>query len=114
MLNILDKDLRMVVLNTEKQPNIYYISLGNFTKCTIETINIDNDILFRTYLQGDCTVEELTIIIDKFSDYILSIKSEIEGIRLDADSNEMLESIGFKLKDDAYLYKKANRKLKRG
>lgn len=114
MLNILDRNLRLTVLNNEEEPNVYYISLGNVTKSVIETTNIDNDILLRIYLQGDCTVEELTTIIDKFSDYILDTNNEISGIRIDADPDEMLENIGFTLENDDYLYKKANRKLKRG
>lgn len=114
MLNVLDKNLRLTVLNNEKEPNVYYVSLGNVTKSVIETTNIDNDILLRIYLQGDCTVEELTTIIDKFSDYVLNTNNEIDGIRIDADPNEMLEGIGFTLENDAYLYRKANRKLKRG
>lgn len=114
MLTILDNDLRLTVLNNEREPNVYYISLGNVTKSVIETIDIDHDILLKIYLQGDCTVEELTTIIDRFSDYIMNIKDNIEGIRIDADPNDMLEKIGFKLEQDAYLYKKANRKLKRG
>lgn len=114
MLNILDKNLRLTVLNIQSEPNVYYISLGNITKSVIETTNIDNDILLKIYLQGDCTVEELTTIIDKFSGYILSTNNEIEGIRIDTDPNEILEGIGFKLENNAYLYRKANRKLKRG
>lgn len=91
MLKILDKDLRLTVLNNEMNPNMYYISLNNKTKSVIETMNINDEIIFKIDVQGDCNNEELNIIVDKFSSYILSENDKIMKIRIATEDNGLLD-----------------------
>ena len=111
MIELLDKELNITVLNLESQPNTYYISYQIDNKCIIDTIQDGNDIVIIPDPKDTCTAEELTIIIDRFSGYILRKHPEINGILIKMDENEMLGSIGFNLlsENSDYLYKENKR-----
>jgi hypothetical protein len=116
MLEVLDKNLKLMYLVNDNEPNSYYISLQGDPKCAIDVSYIDNDALFKLSLQENCSVEDIDIILDKFSDYFLNTNENINGIRLYADPTDLLEQIGFVLENnnDEFLYRKRNRKIKRG
>lgn len=113
MVEVLDKDLRITLLMLEDNPNTYYLSYMNDTKCVIDTIYKENDVIIIPDPKEHCTAEELDIIIDCFSKYLFKIKPEINGILFKTDPNELLESIGFKLisEDSQYLYKENNKRI---
>lgn len=115
MTELLNKDLKIMVMTLESQPNNYYVSYNSEPKCVINTIYTqNNDVILKCIPQEHCTAEELNAIIDHFSSYICAMKSDLNGVILDMDPNDLLESIGFKLEneDDDYLYRKNNRKVK--
>ena len=111
MIETIDNDLKITVLNMENNPTTYYLSYKNDTKCVIDTVYNENDVIIITDPREHCTAEELNIIIDRFSNYIFKIKPEINGILFKTDPNEWLENIGFKLisEDSEYLYKENKR-----
>ena len=113
MLEVLDKNLKLMYLVNDNEPNSYYISLQGDPKCAIDVSYIDNDALFKLSLQENCSVEDIDIILDKFSDYFLNTNENINGIRIYADPTDLLEQIGFVLENnnDEFLYRKRNRKI---
>ena len=113
MFEVIDKELIMSVLNLENQPNTYYISYQVDSKCVIDTLEQDNDIIIMPDPRDRCTAEELTIILDRFSNYLFTKKPNINGLLLKTEENYMLDSIGFKLlnEDSEYLYKENNKKI---
>lgn len=113
MFEILDENLNIRVMNLETEPNAYYISLKGLTKVIIDVKYINEDVLFNLSLQDECNINEVNIILDKFSDYFFNKNEEVNGIILKLDPNELLDSIGFKEKDSKFLYRERNRKIKR-
>lgn len=115
MVEVLDKELNISVLVIENDPNIYYLSYQKDAKCIIRTVHNKSDIIIFPEPMEHCTVEELTIIINCFSNYIFKIYPKVNGILLKTDDNPMLESIGFRLlsKDSEYLYKENNKRIKK-
>ena len=113
MIEILDKELKISVLTLENTPNVYYLTYQKDTKCVIDIESKDGDILISPNPQGECTVEELNTIIDRFSNFIFKVKPEVNGILFKTDPHPLLESIGFKLlsKDSEYLYKINNKRI---
>lgn len=111
MVEVLDKELKITVLTLESRPGIYYLSYMNDTKCIIDTKYNENDIIIIPAPQEHCTAHELTLIIDRFSNYILKKNPEVNGILFKTDPNELLEGIGFKelSEDSEYLYKENKR-----
>lgn len=111
MIEILDNKLKIFVLVNQDNPDVYYLSYQSSSKCVIDTTYNGNNVIISPVPQGDCTVEELNIIIDRFSNYIFRVKPEIDGILLKVDSNPLLESIGFKEfeENSEYLYKENKR-----
>lgn len=114
MFQIIDKELKIIVLVSDDKPNTYYLSYQGNSKCVIDTKIIDNNMIIMPTPQGECTVDELNIIIDKFNSFIFSIKPELNGILLNTDPTPRLEQIGFKLLNDdsEYLFKENERTKK--
>ena len=116
MIKTLDEKLNIRALVLDNNPNTYYLSYQGDTKCVIDTKQVENDILIIPEPQGECTVEELTTIINCFSKFIFTKYSNINGILFKTDPNDLLERIGFKLvsEDSEYLYKenKQNNKVR--
>ncbi len=113
MIEVLDKELKISVLVLDNNPNAYYLSYKNDTKCVIDTMYDRDNIIIIPDPKDDCTVEELNIIINRFSDYIFKIKPEIKGILFKTDPQPSLDNIGFKLlsEDSEYLYKENNKRI---
>lgn len=111
MLKVLDDKLNIRVLMLDDNPNAYYLSFKGDTKCVIDIKRVNNDIIIFPVPQGDCTVEELNVIINCFCDFVFQKYSEINGILFKTDPNDLLEQIGFKLvsEDSEYLYKENKR-----
>ena len=111
MLEVLNKELKITVLSLENQPDTYYLSYMSDTKCVIDTVMVEGNILIIPDPKEDCTVEELNTIISCFSNYIFKIKPEIKGILFKTDPQPSLEEIGFTLlsEDSEYLYKENKR-----
>lgn len=111
MIEALDKELNINVLSLENQPNTYYISYQLDNKCVIDTVQEGNDVIVIPDPKESCTAEELTIVIDRFSNYIFKKYPEINGILMKMDENEILGGIGFKLlnENSEYLYKENKR-----
>lgn len=113
MIEVLDKELNITVLNLESQPNTYYLTYNLNSKCVIDTIQEEDNIVVNPDPKETCTAEELTVIIDRFSSYIFNLKPELNGMLLKTADNPMLESIGFKLlsKNSDYLYKENGKRI---
>lgn len=113
MLEFLNKELKLSVLSHKDNPNTYYLSYQSYTKCVIDTKISDNDMIIMPQPQGDCTVEELDIIIDHFCDFMFKNMPEINGILMSADPTPTLENIGFKLmsEDSEYLYRRNDKRI---
>lgn len=107
MIEVLDADLNIRALSMEENPNVYYISYAGYTKSILEIKETNNNnIILSCFPQGDCLVEELNIIIDRFSKFIYANKPDINGILLKCDPSELLSSIGFDLlsENSEFLY----------
>lgn len=115
MIEVLDKELNITVLVLENNPNTYYLSYQKDAKCIISIVQNESDIIIIPNPMEHCTAEELTKIINCFSNYIFKIYPNVNGILLKTDDNQMLESIGFKLisDDSEYLYKENNKRIKK-
>lgn len=116
MFQVLNKDLNIRVLVDDNIPNTYYLSYQGLSKCVIYVKEADdNTLIMSLATQGDCTANELTSIIDCFTNFIFDKKKSINGILMSADPNPLLENIGFKLisDDSEYLYKENNKRIKK-
>lgn len=113
MFEVIDQELMMSVLNLESQPNTYYIAYKGDSKCIMDTLYEGNDMVIIPDPKEECTAEELTIIIDRFSNYLFDKKPEVNGLLIKTEESEMLESIGFKLlsENSEYLYKQNNKRI---
>jgi len=111
MIELLNKELNIRVLVNNDNPDVYYLSYQGLSKCVINLKEDNNNLIMIPIPQGDCTVEELNKIIECFTDYILRIKPEVNGILFKMDSNSLLEDIGFRVinEESEYLYKENKR-----
>lgn len=113
MHEILDKKLKISVLVLENSPNTYYLTYQNDTKCIIDTVDYKNDIIIIPNPSENCNIEELSKILECFSNFMFKIKPELNGLLLKTDENPYLTNIGFDLlnEDSEYLYKKNDKRM---
>lgn len=114
MITVLDKETNMRLI--QAQNNLYLVSMLGEAKASIETIPHNDDVLLKFLLQKNCTANELTQILDRFSNHFLAENLEVSGLLLRGDEDEMLTNIGFTplTEESDFLYKKNLNKVKEG
>ncbi|MBE6138192.1 MAG: hypothetical protein E7173_00415 [Firmicutes bacterium] len=110
MTTILDQNNNTRLV--EVSEGSYLVSVQTIAKAAIDTVIQNDDLLMAVNPQANCTLEELTRIIELFGTHIYTTRPEINGILFKCDENELLTSIGFKpLSDDSeFLYQENNKR----
>ena len=69
MLEVLDKNLKLMYLVNDNEPNSYYISLQGDPKCAIDVSYIDNDALFEIARVSDGGMRDSINMLDQLISY---------------------------------------------
>ena len=109
-VTVLDKESNMRLM--EAAENKYLVSMMTEAKAMIDMLPQDEDLLMKIHMQESCTVEELTKIIELFSNHIYTTRPEVNGILFRCDENDLLTNIGFKplSEESEFLYQENNKR----